>query len=62
MRISTANRPVIISAAIPISNKEAQLLPNAVNSARRAPKRAAVLATITTTGPGVAISNKMAAK
>ena len=62
MRISTANSPVTISAAMPISNKEAPLLPSAVNSARRAPKRAAVLATITTTGPGVAISNKMAAK
>lgn len=56
MRISTANSPVIMSAAMPISNKEAPLLPSAVNSARRAPKRAAVLTTIATTGPGVAIS------
>lgn len=47
---------------MPISNKEAPLLPSAVNSARRAPKRAAVLATITTTGPGVAISKQMAAQ
>ncbi len=61
-RISTANSPVTTSAAIPISNKEAPLLPSAVNSAHRAPKRAAVLATIITTGPGVAISKKMAAK
>ncbi len=62
MRLSTANSPVTISAAMPISSSEAPLLPSAVHSARRAPKRVAVLATITTTGPGVAISRKIAAK
>ncbi|MNE71700.1 hypothetical protein D3C80_1675960 [compost metagenome] len=47
----------MIQAAAPISTRDAQLVPTAVNMALREPEAAAVLTISATTGPGVAISS-----